>query len=426
MKEDLLHYIWKHRKIGASELRTTSDERLTILDTGIHNHLSGPDFFNARIELNGQQWAGNIEIHRKSSDWYAHRHEEDPQYNNIILHVVWDDDLVVFRRDNTSVPTLELKTLIGKQLLEKYNDLLSKKPSRFINCERELSALNPEIVTQWMERLFFERLEEKSEAILKLLGEVKQDWERVLFILLLKSFGSKINGTPFLTLGISVDYKIFRKLTGCRQHMEALLYGMCGMLEGEQIPDGYYLDLQKEYTYLKRRFDLGATPVVRPEFFRLRPVNFPTLRLSQLSGIYHRHPQLFSKVIEAGSLQEYLTLFNVAASQYWNEHYSFGKVSANRVKRLSPRFIELILINTVLPLKFCYAKAQGIKDTKGIGQIYAALGREKNGISDRFRQLGISCGDAQDTQAILQLYTKYCTRNRCLHCAIGTQILNGK
>ncbi len=426
MKEELLHYIWKHRKLGTSALRTTTGERLMILETGVHNQLSGPDFFNARIELNGQQWAGNVEIHRKASDWYVHGHEADPQYSSIILHVVWEDDIVIFRKDNTPIPTLELRHLIEKQLLQNYHSLFGQRQSRFINCERELGRMNPMVISHWMERLFFERLEEKSAMILKLLREVTYDWERVLFILLLKSFGSKINGNAFLTLGTAVDFKIFRKLTDSRLHLEALLFGMCGMLEEEELLDGYHHDLRREYAYLKRRFGIGNLPAIRPEFFRLRPVNFPTLRLSQICGIYHRHPQLFSKVIEACSFQEYLTLFNVTASPYWNEHFSFGKVSAGRVKRLSSRFIDLILINTVLPLKFCYERAQGIKDTKEIGQLYTTLVQEKNTITDRFRELGVPCGDAHDSQAIVQLYSKYCTQNRCVHCAIGVQILNGK
>jgi hypothetical protein len=285
MREDLLHYIWKHKKLLSSDLLTTANEKITILDAGTHNHLSGPDFFNARIEIAKQLWAGNVEMHRKSSDWYLHSHMEDDRYQNVILHVVWEDDVPVYRSDNSTIPTLELKKFIRATVLGNYQKLFEKRRASFINCERDIGKMDPFLVSNWLDRLYIERLEDRSARILRLLGEMRDDWEQVFFLLLLKGFGSKINGETFLSLGKSLNFSVIRKLAGNPLHMESIFMGMGGLLGETGRPDPYLETLRVEYHYLKRKFNLDDSHVGKMDFFKLRPLNFPTIRLSQLAAL---------------------------------------------------------------------------------------------------------------------------------------------
>ncbi len=286
MKEDLLHFVWMYRKYPVNHLSTTQGETLLVLHTGMHNKHSGPDFFNAQLNINGQLWAGNVEIHIKSSDWYAHHHQNDENYNNVILHVVWEDDVDVFRSDGSIIPTLCLKEYIPKKTLDTYQQLFDAKNYRFINCEKEIGEVDTFVLNNWTDRLFIERLEQKSHLIQELLKFTNNDWEYVLFLMLLKNFGSKINGDSFLQLGKSIDFSIIRKLSGESFKLESLLMGQAGLLNREEIDDVYYLDLKNEYSYLKRKYQLKDTPGITPEFFKLRPSNFPTIRLSQIAQLY--------------------------------------------------------------------------------------------------------------------------------------------
>ncbi|MFS4494134.1 DUF2851 family protein [Maribacter sp. 2308TA10-17] len=425
MREDLLHFIWKYKKLQLTDLLTTNNQSVVIIDVGLHNHLAGPDFFNAKVNIDSQLWAGNVEIHIKSSDWYLHRHEEDSNYDNVILHVVWEDDASVFRKDGSEIPTLELKNYIPSKLLSAYQNLFDKKQKTFINCEKDIAQVGSFIFQNWLERLYFERLERKSEFVLSLLKDSKNDWEQVLFSLLLKNFGLKINGDAFLSLAGALDFSIVRKLQSDVLQLESVFFGMTHLLKDETVLDAYYIQLMKEYQYLKSKFDLADDGVIKPEFFKLRPLNFPTIRLSQLANLYASHQNLFDKVIHANSLGELYSLFDVFASTYWDNHFTFAKPSKKSTKKLTKKFIDLLIINSVLPMKFCHAKQLGKDTNESIISIISEIKKEDNSIISNFKNQGVTTKNAKDTQAILQLYNEYCTKNKCLECVVGNTLLQG-
>lgn len=424
MQEDFLHYIWKLKKINTTNLKTTNNEVLDIVSVGQHNLNSGPDFFNAQLKINNQLWAGNIEIHVKSSDWFVHNHEMDSAYDNVILHVVWEHDTEVFRKDNTQIPTVELKNRIPKDALENYQKLFSKS-DKWINCENDFNSIDDFTVSNWLERLYFERLERKSKDIEKLLNLSANDWEAVLFKMLAKNFGLNVNGDAFLSLADSIDFSIVRKVHNNLIQFEALLFGQTGLLDNE-IEEPYYQELQKEYAFLKQKFSLKNDSVIPLKFFRLRPLNFPTIRLSQFANLYHEHQHVFSKVIEAKSTQEIYDLFLVTTSEFWRTHYTFKKESKFTTKKTTKSFVDLLLINTIIPLKFTYSKYLDKPVDEEIIGIVSKISSEKNNIVNKFNELKVISKSAIHSQSIIELKQNYCDKNKCLQCAIGSSLLNQK
>lgn len=413
-----------YRKYPINKLETNSGESIIVESTGVHNHLSGPDFFNAKVELNGQLWAGNIEIHVKSSDWYAHNHQEDSKYDNVVLHVVWDDDVSVFRKDGTQIPTLSLKQYISLELLETYQSLFDLRNYKFINCEKEFIDVDDFLRNNWLDRLFVERLEEKSVFINQLLESTNNDWEKVLFLMLLKTFGSKINKDVFIELGKTIDFSIIRKLHQKPLELESLLLGQARLLDDDQVIDSYYQLLKKEYSYLKHKYQLNQ-PYKTPEFFRLRPSNFPTIRLAQLSAIYSTNNNLFHLIIEKDE-PNISKIFNLGTSEFWETHYNFGKTSKKSVKKISNSFLDLLMINTIIPLKFCYQRYQGKENNESLFKMMMSIKKEDNSIVDNFRKLHVSIKDAKESQSYIQLYNKYCVKDKCLDCAVGASLMNIK
>ncbi|WP_273567725.1 DUF2851 family protein [Maribacter halichondriae] len=426
MKEELLHFIWKYKKLQLEDLVTSKNEPILIEDVGTHNHLAGPDFFNAKVRIDDQLWAGNIEIHIKSSDWFAHNHEQDPNYDNVILHVVWEDDMEVFRSDNSEIPTLELKTFIAPGILKSYQDLFDKKHKSFINCESRIGQIDAFVLENWLERLYFERLERKSVQIETLLKDSKNDWEQVLFSSLLKNFGLKVNGEAFVSLAQAVDYSIVRKLRNGRPLLESLFFGMSHLLESNDVVDEYYLNLQNEFHYLIKKFELNPDRVLKPAFFKLRPHNFPTIRLAQLASLYHSKQNLFAEIVAASILEALYNTLDVSASSYWDTHFNFGKESKKSIKRTTRKFIDLLIVNTILPIKFAYAKHMGKDAGEEIVGIISQISEEHNSIVQKFEQFGLDLKSAKESQSVLQLYNEYCTQNKCLQCAVGNRILKGK
>ena len=422
MQEDFLHYIWKHKKFQFNNLKTTTGEPVVVTSVGQHNFNSGPDFFNAKLKIGEQLWAGNVEIHIKSSDWFLHGHEQDKAYDNVILHVVWDDDTEVFRKDNTPIPTLQLKDVVVASMLNNYEKLFAKQ-NKWINCEHDFASTDDFIITNWLERLYFERLERKSGTIETLLAASKNDWELVLFKMLTKNFGLKVNGESFFSLAQSIDFSIIRKTQSNLQVLEALLFGQAALLE-QDVEDAYYISLTKEYEFLKQKFNLQNKQVLPLQFFRLRPPNFPTIRLSQLANLYNTHQNLFSKVIELNQLEDFYELFKISTSEFWKTHYTFQKESKTSNKMLTKSFIDLLLINTILPIKFSYAKHKGEEIDSEITKIAMALTSEKNSIIDAFNNLKKISKSSLESQALIQLKTEYCNKNKCLQCAIGNSLIN--
>ena len=422
MQEDFLHYIWKHKKFRFNNLETTTGESIVVTSVGQHNFNSGPDFFNSKIKVGDQLWAGNVEIHIKSSDWFLHSHEQDQAYDNVILHVVWEDNTEVFRKDNTPIPTLQLKDVVDVTMLNNYEKLFAKQ-NKWINCENDFPSTDDFVLSNWLERLYLERLERKSETINTLLVASKNDWESVFFKMLTKNFGLKVNGESFFSLAQSIDFSIIRKIQSNPQVLEAFLFGQAGLLE-QDVEDAYYLDLKNEYKFLKQKFGLHNNQVLPLQFFRLRPLNFPTIRLSQLANLYNKHQNLFSKVIELNEVEDFYELFKVSTSDFWKTHYTFQKASKTSIKTLSKSFVDLLLINTILPIKFCYAKQKGVEIDSEIIKIATAITSEKNNIISAFNNLKKVSKSSLDSQALIQLKTEYCDKNNCLKCAVGNQFLN--
>jgi len=421
MQEDFLHYIWQHKKLDVLNLKTTQNEPLQIVSVGQYNLNSGPDFFNAQLRIGDQLWAGNVEVHIKSSDWFAHHHETDQAYDNVILHVVWEHDVDVFRNDHTEIPSLELKHYLDKHLLENYKKLFSKQ-KKWINCESDFADVDAFILDNWLERLYFERLERKSKSIEEMLRNSKYDWEAVLFRLLAKNFGLKVNGEAFYSLAQSIDFSIIRKVQSNLSQLEALLFGQAGLLEND-VQNQYYLDLIKDYSFLKQKFQLSNQYVLPLQFFRLRPTNFSTIRLSQLANLYHTHQNLFSKVIEIQTVDELYGLFKISTSKYWDTHYNFERESKVSTKNLTKSFIDLVVINTILPLKFCYSKHIKKEIDAQIIDLSTAIASEENSIINAFNSLKKVSQSSLQSQALLQLKTEYCDKNKCLQCAVGNALI---
>lgn len=422
MRENFLHYVWTYKKFDVLNLKTTQHEVLELISVGHHNHNSGPDFFNAKLKIGEQLWAGNVEIHIKSSDWFAHRHEQDPAYDNVILHVVYEHDTDIFRKDNSTIPTLELKEVIHPNVFQNYQKLFTNS-TKWINCESDFAQTEDFILDHWLERLYIERLERKSKIIEDLLKASKHDWEAVLFKMLTKNFGLKVNAEAFFSLATMTDYSAVRKSQSKLLSLEALFFGQAGLLDRD-VEDDYFRQLKENYAFLKQKFQLDNTYVVPLQFFRLRPLNFPTIRLSQLASLYHQQRHLFSKLMLSETLEDFYKLFKVSASEYWNSHYTFQKKSKTSEKAVTKAFIDLLLINTIIPIKFCYAKRKGETINEQLIALIRTINSEKNTVVRGFNALKSISRSALESQALLQLKTDYCNEHRCLKCAIGNSILN--
>jgi hypothetical protein len=419
MKEDFLHYLWQYQLFNKSGLLTIAGEKVFVQEVGAHNINAGPDFLEAKIVIADQLWAGSVEIHLKSSDWYVHHHETNPAYDNVILHVVWEDDMPVFRKNNTPVSTLELKGLVPKSLLNNYKNLFTTK--KWIACEKSLTKIESFTWNSWLERLYIEKLENKAMQIKSLLSHTTNNWEAVLFRLLAKNFGLKVNSEAFNCLASSIDFSIIRKERTQRLNLESLLFGQANLLQ-ETKEDLYYQDLQKNYQFQKHKYNLQAIEN-EVKFFRLRPVNFPSIRLSQLADLYLKHDNLFQQLMQAKELKDFYTLLQSRAGEYWDTHYVFGKESKSIIKKTSHRFIDLLLINTIIPLKYAYQKHIGKQDVDFILQLIASIKPEKNSIINKFTNLDVDINNAQDTQALLHLYKDYCKPKKCLSCRVGLVLM---
>ena len=420
MKEDFLHHVWQFKKFDIANLKTTKGESIQILSSGQYLQLTGPDFFNAQIIIENQKWAGNVEIHLKSSDWYVHNHEKDSNYDSVILHVVWEHDVPIFRKDNSEIPTLELKEHVLLSDLHKYQSLLSQKS--WIYCENEIGNVDDFIFKNWQERLFFERLERKSQLIFELAETSNQDWEAVLFCLLVKNFGLNTNGEMFYKIAKSIPFSVVRKESFSLESLESLLLGQANLLSHD-FQDSYARELQKSYHYLVQKHQLREKVVGSVEFFKHRPDNFPTVRLVQLASLYFHQKNLFSLVMNCSSINELYQVFNVGVSEYWETHYNFDRESSKKMKKLSKSFIELLVINTIIPLQFAYARSQQKEITQDLIDLANSIPSEKNVIIDKFKTFGIASENVYESQALLQLKKEYCDLKKCLDCAVGHFIL---
>ena len=421
MNEDFLHYVWLYKMFSKVDFKTTGNEHLSIIKSGLHNKNAGPDFLNAQLKIDGQTWIGNVEIHLKASDWYMHNHEKDLNYDAVILHVVWENDVAIYMKNNKPIPTLVLKNFIDETVLNKYKNLFLA-PTTWLPCKNAISTVDKFIFNNWKERLFFDRLERKSEEINILLQQENNNFEAVLFQLLIKNFGLKVHGNSFLRLAQSVDYSVIKKLSFHTNQLAALLFGQAGFLE-EETEDKYQKELRKEYDYLKHKFKLNHIPKNEFSFFRMRPNNFPTIRIAQLVALFHKHQNLFSKLIAIDNLEEFYEIFTVVVNPFWQTHYNFDSISKKSSKKITTSFIDLLIINTIIPLKFLFQKSRGEVHEEFFLVLLKKMKPEKNSIISKFSEIGVSSKNAFDTQTLLELKNNYCAPKRCLECAIGNIIL---
>lgn len=420
MKEDFLHYVWQYKKFDFSNITTVSGEAVSIVNSGQYLQQSGPDFFNAQLVIGNQKWAGNVEIHVKSSDWYLHQHEKDDHYNNVILHVVWEYDTPVFSKDNLIIPTVALQSYITKEVLQQYLTLTT--PKSWIFCENQIKAIDGFVVNHWLERLFFERLENKAIPIQTLLSETDNDWEAVLFYSLAKNFGLNTNGDLFFQSLKSVPFSVIRKESYELKNLEALFFGLLDLLS-EYYEDAYAKDLQNSFAFLRQKYQLRHQSYESVQFFKHRPDNFPTIRLAQLAMLYHQRQNLFAQIITIHSMKDFYHLFDLGVSAYWESHYQFDKVSPPKKKQLSKSFIDLLVINTIVPLQFAYAQSLGKEISESLMQLLQTISPEKNIVIEKFANFGLQSKNAFETQSLLQLKNNYCSKGKCLQCEIGTQLM---
>ncbi|MGE3823378.1 MAG: DUF2851 family protein, partial [Bacteroidia bacterium] len=391
-----------------------------IIKTGEHNQDAGPDFFNARLKIGNTTWAGNIEIHLKSSDWRKHLHNNNGNYNNLILHLVYENDEDI-AHSGKPVATAELKDLIDKNLEYKYNQLLYAK--QWIPCANQLNTVSSFTINNWLERLLIERLERKAKTISSLLELNKNNLEETFYIFLARNFGMKVNAVPFELLAKSLPNSFLGKHKSSLFQVEALLFGQSGLLEKE-FKDDYPNQLKKEYLFLQKKFSLQPIEGHLWKFLRLRPVNFPTVRIAQLALLIHNSSGLFSKIMEAQKADELRKLLNAETSDYWNTHYVFDKESPAQKKNLGTVAIDNILINSIVPFMFVYAGYKGIEDYKDKAvALLEQLNSEQNNIIEKFTELGLKSVQASNSQSLLELKNEYCSFKKCLNCGIGISLL---
>lgn len=419
MREEFLHHIWKYKKFDFSNLTTVCRKKITILESGTYQDV-GADFFNARIVIDNLQWAGNVEIHLKSSDWYLHNHQNDPNYDNVILHVVWNHDVDVYRKDRSEIPVLELSHYVPHQVNENYMNLLQHKS--WIFCEHQLPQVSPKLIHHWKEQLFVERLQQKSVLIHQLLSENQNDWEAALFCMLAKNFGLNTNGEAFLQIAQSIPFHIIRKESYEVENLEALFFGRAGLLNAT-FEDYYPNELKQRWDYLKTKYRLEEVSCRSVEFFRHRPDNFPTIRLAQLAMLYHKNQYFFDTVVNALDLNTLYQAFQTEVSPYWKSHYTFDKSGIDKRKPLTKSFVDLLIINTVAPFRYSYGLYLNKPQVPFIQNLLRTIKPEQNAIIERFLQLGITVENALDSQSLLQLKNQYCNYKRCLDCKIGISLL---
>lgn len=409
--EQFLHYVW-FRKLFAPNQTTTDGRRVEIIDTGQRNTDAGPDVFNAKIRIGDTLWAGNVEFHRLASDWLRHEHHRNPAYNSVILHVVLEADTDIVRADGQTLPQMVLQ--FRPQLVEAYNRLLT--PHQFVACAESLHDIPTVEQHAWFDRLATERLEQKTAAIDKLLQQSVNNWEEAFYITVARNFGFSTNALPFELLAKSLPNAILGKHRNDPVQIEALLFGQAGML-GADNADPYYTILQREYRFLQAKFTLTPIDGALWKFLRLRPSNFPTIRLAQMANLIVKSHNLFSQIIETNDNDTLRQLFACEPSDYWTTHYRFGEPTAARSKKLSRASTDALLINSVAPFLFCYGKYRHDEQLQQRAiDLLNTLPAERNHIVAGFAACGIEAANAFDTQALIQLKRGYCDTHDCLRC----------
>ena len=423
--ELLLNYVWKHKIFPLKMLQTATGESVEVIDAGLPNTNAGPDFFNAKLKIGGTLWVGNIEVHTLASDWMRHGHDKDAAYDNVILHVAETVDCEVFRANGAPVPQLQLSC--PESVRQRYDEL--SHTEIYPPCYSILSSLPKLTVHSWLSALQVERFEQKARAIAARLERYNNHWEDVFFITLARNFGFGLNGDAFEAWASRLPFRAIDKHRDDLFQVEAFFFGQAGLLD-EELPDadGYYLKLQKEFRYLQHKFELSV-PMTATQwrFLRLRPGNFPHVRLAQLANLYYKERSLFSRIMEADTLEAVRKLLTVTTSPYWEEHFNFRKVSSSREKQVGKNAQNLIIINTVIPFLYAYGlhKADELLCERATGFL-ESLKAEDNHIIRHWSGAGLPVSTAADSQALLQLQKEYCDKKDCLRCRFGFEYLRRK
>ncbi len=419
MDESLLHFMWRYQSFTFNGLCTTNGEPIEVIDPGLYNTNSGPDFSNAKVRIGKTLWAGNVEMHIKSSEWYLHNHHSDSAYDNVILHVVVENDQAAVTTRGTFVQTLVVP--YPSDLRESHENLM--KSAEWIPCASKIRHVNPLLIDSTIDRMQAERLETKSQRVIELVNLCNGSWEEAFYRDISRSFGLKNNALPFQLLAQALPLKILAKHRNNILQIEALLFGQSGLLEKAK-PDSFTLALKKEYGFLKEKYHLTPIEPSLWKFMRLRPASFPTVRIALLAMLVHKSSRLFSKLLEIETVEQIVNLLTVEASDYWTNHYIFGEESKSMRKRLGNETVKLITINTVIPFMFSYGRSRSKADmeTKAI-TLLQQMPPEKNSIVENFEKLGIAATSAFDSQALIHLKANYCDTRKCIYCPIGVSIL---
>lgn len=417
--EQLLHYVWKHKIFPLKELKTTTGQQVEVIDTGLANTDAGPDFFNAKLKLDGVLWIGNIEIHERSSDWFKHGHHADAGYNSVILHIASEIDMEISRSNGERIPQIQL--ICPEAVRTNYKELL--ETDSYPPCYRIIPSLPPFTAHSWMTALQMERFEQKATLLNERLKRCQGNWEDAFFITLARNFGFGLNGDAFETWAHRLPFRAVDKHRNDLFQIEAIFFGQAGILE-DSDGDGYYLRLKKEYTYLQHKFGLIPMDASLWRFLRLRPANFPHIRIAQLACLYHRAYGLLSRIMETETLQGVRDILKGGTSEYWLTHYTFGGSSPSRPKTLSNTSLDLLIINTVVTFLYAYGLHKGNRVLCArAGSFLEELKAENNYITRMWEQCGMKTSNAADSQALIQLKKEYCDKKKCLYCRIGYEYL---
>ena len=426
MREDFLHYVWQHQYFDKTDLRTAAGEEIQVLRPGYRNADAGPDFLNARLRLGEVEWNGAVEIHLRATDWARHNHQVDPKYDQVVLHVVGQHDAEVTRTNGSRIPALALQARLAPELLARYQALMGATAAAPLPCAPLLSLV-PEITkTMMTERALLERVERKADDLMALHQRLGQDWEATAYHALMAAFGFQKNSEPLARLAQALPLAVLRRHRHNQRQLEALLFGQAGFLieNEETATDEYIRDLKQEYDFLTHKYGLGATAMLVHEwnYLRLRPANFPPVRLGQLVGLLHARPTLFDALLTAGSVAALTAFFQVPVPPYWRMHFRPGR--PGKVPGLGKSSTDLLITNVVVPLRVAYARHVGqLALVESSVALLSDLPAEHNQYTDVYEALGFTHRTAADSQGLLALHKSYCAPRRCLHCAIGSRLV---
>jgi hypothetical protein len=418
MNERLLQYIWQFQHFNSHELKLRNGEVFTILHPGLYNENQGPDFQEARIRIGITLWVGNVEMHIQTSGWHKHLHEHDPNFTNVILHVVWEDDMPY---DESSMPVFILQDRVPKLLINQFNKWMNS--TGFIPCVQRIADIKPLVWLAWKERLLVERLQRKAEMVRGYLQQNQYHWEETCWWMLARNFGIKVNAESFEAIARTLPIHLLSKHKNQLLQLEALLMGQASLLE-ESYVEAYPQSLQKEYQFYKAKYSLK--PIHHSvHFLRMRPAAFPTVRLAQLARLIHTSGHLFSVIREIQEPDQIRNLFTITAGDYWHHHYCFDEPSPYRLKNIGAQMVNNILINTIVPLLFTYGyiRKEEVYKERAIDWL-GKIAAEQNNILNSFRALGVESQSAFDSQSLLELKSHYCDHKKCLDCAVGNALLN--